>query len=290
LRSSERPAIRTLRAFTLTFVLSKFRFGSDSVSTPIRPRLSLHQSQGAPRAPVEVRLNICSRGAWRSRTDVCVVVDRGRLVLAHAARGRPNRVVARDGRSCSGAAGGRTVSRDGARHHGAHLPGARLGSQRPVGLGKSGSRPRSRCIAQGVSTVQGFEVPLAALASACDGGRHRRCIGEYRTGPSAPKPQPCDDYAAGEFIAGTRAAAPDFPLRPRCYPRSQPGCVAVNRARLSFEISFPTSLSSWPCRLRSPSKWRKDGAPPSVPIGSRGAYEFRTKTKLGENDRQREGA
>ena len=66
------------------------------------------------------------------------------------------------------------------------------------------------------------------------GGRHRRCIGEYRTGPSAPKPQPCDDYAAGEFIAGTRAAAPDFPLRPRCYPRSQPGCVAVNRARLSF--------------------------------------------------------
>src|ERR1700678_2024129 len=25
-----------------------------------------------------------------------------------------------------------------------------------------------------------------------------------------------------------------FPLRPRCYPRSQPGCVAVNRARLSF--------------------------------------------------------
>jgi hypothetical protein len=70
-------------------------------------------------------------------------------------------------------------------------------------------------------------------------GRHRRCIGEYRTGPSAPKPQPCDDYAAGEFIAGTRVAAPYFPLRPRCYPRSQPGCVAVIRARLSFEISFP---------------------------------------------------
>jgi hypothetical protein len=90
---------------------------------------------------------------------------------------------------------------------------------------------------------------------------------------------------------GARTAAELMnPEDPDEFPQFLVPAMSGLRIMPEFRELFPTSLSSWPCRLRSQSKWRKEGAPPSVPIGSRGAYEFRTKTQLQENDLRRECA
>ena len=104
-----------------------------------------------------------------------------------------------------------------------HLAGACLGGQRLGCLGKPRPRPRARVHRR--SSIHGtrFRSDAGLLASARDGRPHRRAIGESRIGPFAPRHQSRHDYATGEFVAGTRAAARESPVSAGCRPSSEPG-------------------------------------------------------------------
>jgi hypothetical protein len=166
----------------------------------------------------------------------------------------------------------------GARHHGAHLPGGLAWKSTPGWSWQIRITPALEMHrARGIHGA-GFRGAVGRTGQCM---RRRPTSKMHRGISNRPV---CTETSAVRRLCSWRihcrnkSCCARFSSPPPLLPAFSAGMRSRKSRPPQFRDLVPNELSSWPCRLRSPSKWRKDGAPPSVPIGSRGAYEFRTKT------------